>query len=63
MKTNNDKIIVKIICGQNKGNISRFKISKIKEAEPILIQMLNDDEIDKYIRKLIFDSLQSLQNL
>ena len=40
-----------------KNFIEFYKISKIKEAEPILIQMLNDDEIDKYIRKLIFDSL------
>ena len=40
-----------------KNFIEFYKISKIKEAEPILIQMLNDDKIDKYIRKLIFDSL------
>ena len=37
MKTNHDKIIVKIICGQNKGNISRFKISKIKDNYPNIL--------------------------
>ncbi|MEV9547054.1 NACHT domain-containing protein [Aliarcobacter butzleri] len=37
--------------------IEFYKIFKIKEAEPILIQMLNDDKIDKYIRKLILNTL------
>lgn len=37
--------------------IEFYKISKIKEAEPILIKMLNDDKIDKYIHKLIIHTL------
>ena len=59
MKTNHDKIIVKIICGQNKGNISRFKISKIKYNHPNILNYIktrykDSNSINETINRMKF---------
>lgn len=59
MKTNHDKIIVKIICGQNKGNISRFKIAKIKDNYPNILNYIktrykDSNSINETINRMKF---------